>query len=110
MTTAFAFGPNYPPTHLTPRAQGLGDDDAAESSSATLVQTEEGFEPVFFETRWVQDTWEGGGGSAVGSSSSATPLQAEEGFEPVCLEPRLPPPPLRAFHLQSPLCYCSCRC
>lgn len=32
--------------------QGTGDDDEdVMSSSATLVQTEEGFQPVFFEPR-----------------------------------------------------------
>lgn len=32
--------------------QGIGDgDDAVEASSATLKETEEGFQPVFFEPR-----------------------------------------------------------
>ena len=32
--------------------QGIGDgDDAVETSSATLKETEEGFQPVFFEPR-----------------------------------------------------------
>lgn len=31
--------------------QGIGDDDSIESSSATLVETTEGFQPVFFEPR-----------------------------------------------------------
>ena len=32
--------------------QGIGDgDDAVEASSANLMETEEGFQPVFFEPR-----------------------------------------------------------
>ena len=35
-----------------PVMQGIGDgDDAVETSSATLKETEEGFQPVFFEPR-----------------------------------------------------------
>jgi hypothetical protein len=40
------------PTHTFCILQGTGEDEEdVESSSATLVQTEDGFEPVFFEPR-----------------------------------------------------------
>lgn len=31
--------------------QGIGDDDSIESSSTGLQETEEGFQPVFFDPR-----------------------------------------------------------
>ena len=37
----------YPP----PLPQGIGDEPDVESSSATLMETEEGFQPVFFHPR-----------------------------------------------------------
>jgi splicing factor 3B subunit 3 len=35
--------------------QGLGDENAVESSSANLMETDEGFAPVFFEPRGLQN-------------------------------------------------------
>lgn len=38
------------------RAQSIGeDDDAVEASSAGLQETEEGFQPVFFEPRLLRN-------------------------------------------------------
>ncbi|GAB4816845.1 hypothetical protein N2152v2_003891 [Parachlorella kessleri] len=37
--------------HALYQFQALGDDDAVEASSSTLMETEEGFQPVFFEPR-----------------------------------------------------------
>jgi splicing factor 3B subunit 3 len=34
-----------------PLLQGTGDEEDVESSSATLVETEDGYQPVFFDPR-----------------------------------------------------------
>jgi hypothetical protein len=39
------------PFHALYQGAGNGDEDTVESSSATLKETEEGFEPVFFDPR-----------------------------------------------------------
>ena len=51
LKTGFLFAASEFGSHALYQFQGIGDDDDAESSSATLVETEEGYQPVFFDPR-----------------------------------------------------------
>ena len=51
LKTGFLFAASEFGNHALYQFAGIGDDDTVESSSATLMETEEGFEPVFFDPR-----------------------------------------------------------
>jgi splicing factor 3B subunit 3 len=52
LKTGFLFAASEFGNHALYQFQGIGDDeDDVESSSATLVETDEGYQPVFFEPR-----------------------------------------------------------
>ena len=52
LKTGFLFAASEFGNHALYQFQGIGDDDDdVESSSATLVETEEGYQPVFFDPR-----------------------------------------------------------
>ena len=52
LKTGFLFAASEFSNHALYQFQGIGDDDDdVESSSATLVETDEGYQPVFFEPR-----------------------------------------------------------
>ena len=51
LKTGFLFAASEFGSHALYQFQGIGDDDDVESSSATLVETEEGYQPVFFDPR-----------------------------------------------------------
>eukprot|EP00897_Mesotaenium_endlicherianum_P002524 jgi/Mesen1/229/ME1141729C07661 len=51
LKTGFLFAASEFGNHALYRFQGIGDDAEVESSSATLMETEEGFQPVFFHPR-----------------------------------------------------------
>ncbi|KAL6757658.1 CPSF A subunit region-domain-containing protein [Haematococcus lacustris] len=51
LKTGFLFAASETGNHALYQFIGTGDDEDVESSSAQLVQTEEGFQPVFFDPR-----------------------------------------------------------
>ena len=51
LKTGFLFAASEFGNHALYQFTGIGDDESVESSSATLMETEEGFEPVFFDPR-----------------------------------------------------------
>lgn len=51
LKTGFLFAASEFGNHALYQFAGIGDDDAVESSSASLMETEEGYEPVFFDPR-----------------------------------------------------------
>ncbi|CAI7765258.1 unnamed protein product [Closterium sp. NIES-53] len=51
LRAGFLFAASEFGNHALYRFQGIGDDEEVESSSATLMETDEGFQPVFFHPR-----------------------------------------------------------
>ncbi|CEF98342.1 Cleavage/polyadenylation specificity factor, A subunit, C-terminal [Ostreococcus tauri] len=51
LKTGFLFAASEFGNHALYQFAGIGDDDAVESSSASLMETEQGYEPVFFDPR-----------------------------------------------------------
>jgi len=51
LKTGFLFAASEFGNHALYQFAGIGDDDTVESSSANLMETEEGYEPVFFDPR-----------------------------------------------------------
>ncbi|KAG1342547.1 hypothetical protein COCNU_05G007760 [Cocos nucifera] len=61
--------------HALYQFQAIGDGDDVEASSATLMETEEGFQPVFFHPRGLKNL-------------VLMPLFEEDSFQPVFFHPR----------------------
>ncbi|MCO5600362.1 hypothetical protein L7F22_054473 [Adiantum nelumboides] len=51
LKSGFLFAASEFGNHAMYQFQGVGDDEDVEASSATLMETEEGFQPVFFQPR-----------------------------------------------------------
>ncbi|KAH7296253.1 hypothetical protein KP509_26G015800 [Ceratopteris richardii] len=51
LKSGFLFAASEFGNHALYQFQGVGDDEDVEASSATLMETEEGFQPVFFQPR-----------------------------------------------------------
>lgn len=55
LKSGFLFAASEFGNHALYQFQGIGDDADVESSSATLMETEEGFQPVFFQPRGLKN-------------------------------------------------------
>lgn len=55
LKSGFLFAASEFGNHALYQFQGIGDDEDVESSSATLMETEVGFEPVFFKPRQLKN-------------------------------------------------------